>query len=45
MARFAELGTDPVSAEDATPEALAEQLASQIDFWRPFIEEAGLTPN
>lgn len=42
VARFADLGTEPVAVEDATPEALGERLSSQITFWRPFIEEAGL---
>lgn len=40
--RFNDLGTAPVSQEDATPEALAERLSSQIEFWRPHIEAAGL---
>lgn len=40
--RFNELGTEPVTREDATPAALAERLSSQIAFWRPFIEQAGL---
>lgn len=40
--RFNALGTAPVSQEEATPEALAERLSSQIEFWRPHIEAAGL---
>lgn len=40
--RFAELGTVPVTAEEATPEALAETLSSQIELWRGVIEEAGV---
>jgi tripartite-type tricarboxylate transporter receptor subunit TctC len=40
--RFAELGTTPVSAEEATPEALTETLTSQIEVWRPVIEAAGV---
>lgn len=40
--RFAELGTTPVSAEAATPEALTETLTSQIEVWRPVIEAAGV---
>ena len=43
IARFAELGTAPVPAEDVTPEALAEQLSSQIDLWAGVIAEAGVT--
>ena len=40
--RFTDLGTAPVTQADATPQALQTQLASQIEFWRPFIERAGL---
>jgi tripartite-type tricarboxylate transporter receptor subunit TctC len=40
--RFAELGTAPVPPEAATPEALQEKLLSEIDRWRPVIEEAGV---
>ena len=43
IARFAELGTAPVPAEDVTPEALAEQLSSQIELWAGVIAEAGVT--
>ena len=39
--RFAELGTTPVSAEEATPAALTETLTSQIAVWKPVIEAAG----
>ena len=35
------LGTAPVAQDQATPEALREKLQSQIDVWRPIIEEAG----
>ena len=42
IARFAELGTAPVPAEQATPEAHAAYLAEQIELWRPIIEEAGV---
>lgn len=42
VSRFAELGTIPVTAEEATPEALAETLSSQIELWRGVIEEAGV---
>jgi tripartite-type tricarboxylate transporter receptor subunit TctC len=41
-ARFAELGTAPVSAEDATPAALEAKLASEIERWRPVITAAGV---
>jgi tripartite-type tricarboxylate transporter receptor subunit TctC len=40
--RFAELGTSPVSTEEATPEAHAQHLAAQTELWRPIIEEAGV---
>lgn len=43
-ARFAELGTEPVSAEEATPEAHAAYLAEQIDLWNGVIESAGVAP-
>lgn len=42
VARFAELGTTPVAAEEATPAALAATLASQIDLWKGIIEAAGV---
>jgi tripartite-type tricarboxylate transporter receptor subunit TctC len=44
-ARFAELGTTPVSADRATPEAHREMLASQIELWKPILEEAGAAAN
>jgi tripartite-type tricarboxylate transporter receptor subunit TctC len=40
---LAELGAAPVPQEQATPEAHTEKLQSQIDLWRPIIEEAGVT--
>jgi tripartite-type tricarboxylate transporter receptor subunit TctC len=39
--RFAELGTAPVAQSEATPEALANRLNSEIDRWAPVIKEAG----
>lgn len=39
--RFAELGTAPVSMEEATPASLEETYKSEIEFWRPLIVEAG----
>ncbi len=42
ISRFAELGTVPVSAAEATPAALTETLTSQIALWRGVIEEAGV---
>jgi tripartite-type tricarboxylate transporter receptor subunit TctC len=38
-----ELGTAPVPADRATPAAHTELLQSQIELWRPIIEEAGVT--
>ncbi|HYI67874.1 MAG TPA: tripartite tricarboxylate transporter substrate-binding protein [Candidatus Limnocylindrales bacterium] len=42
ISRMAELGTAPVAEDLATPEALREQLESQIELWRPIIEDAGV---
>jgi tripartite-type tricarboxylate transporter receptor subunit TctC len=42
ISRMAELGTAPVPEDRATPEAHREQLQSQIELWRPIIEEAGV---
>ncbi len=39
--RFAELGTEPVPAEQATPAALQAKVVSEIDRWKPVIEKAG----
>ena len=43
-ARFAELGTTPVSDDLATPEAHRERLQSQTDLWKPIFEAAGVQP-
>lgn len=40
--RFAELGTEPVPAAQATPDALGKHLKSQIDLWAPIIKKAGV---
>ncbi|WP_119460368.1 tripartite tricarboxylate transporter substrate binding protein BugD [Rhodospirillaceae bacterium SYSU D60014] len=40
--QFAELGTTPVPQDQATPEGHTEKLASQIELWRPIIQEAGV---
>lgn len=42
IGRFAELGTYPVTRDEATPAALAQMLASQIELWRAVIEAAGV---
>jgi tripartite-type tricarboxylate transporter receptor subunit TctC len=39
--RFAELGTAPSSAADATPEALGKMVSAEIDRWAPVIKDAG----
>jgi tripartite-type tricarboxylate transporter receptor subunit TctC len=40
--QFAELGTTPVAADRATPEALAAMLKAEIEKWRPIIQAAGV---
>lgn len=40
--RFAELGTEPVAADRATPAALAAFLPAEIDRWKPIIDAAGV---
>jgi tripartite-type tricarboxylate transporter receptor subunit TctC len=40
--RFADLGTEPVAAERATPEALRQHLKAEIDKWGPIIKQAGV---
>ena len=40
---FAELGTYPVATSEATPDALANKLASQIALWAEVIAEAGVS--
>lgn len=42
ISRFAELGTVPVTAEEATPAALAATLTEQIALWKGVIEAAGV---
>ena len=41
--QFAELGTTAGPEDQATPEAHTAKLQSQIELWRPIIEEAGVT--
>ena len=43
ISSLADLGTAPVEQDRATPAAHAEHLQSQIELWRPIIEEAGVT--
>ncbi|MFT4100861.1 MAG: tripartite tricarboxylate transporter substrate-binding protein [Burkholderiaceae bacterium] len=40
--RFAELGTEPVSGDRATPDALNKFLSSEIDKWTPIIRKANI---
>lgn len=40
--RFAELGTEPVAENRATPEALRTHLKAEIDKWAPVIKKAGV---
>lgn len=40
---FAELGTYPVPADQATPEALAQKLEAQTQLWAEVIAAAGVT--
>jgi len=42
VARFAELGTEPVPVDQATPEAHAAYLTAQIALWKPIIDAAGV---
>jgi tripartite-type tricarboxylate transporter receptor subunit TctC len=42
IAKFAELGTEPVSQNRATPEALRTHLKAEIDKWSPIIKKAGI---
>ncbi len=39
--RFAELGTEPVAQDRATPQALRTQLKSEIGKWGPILKKAG----
>ena len=41
VARFAELGTEPVAADRATPDGLRTHLKAEIDKWAPVITAAG----
>ena len=40
--RFADLGTEPVALNRATPEALRAHLRREIDKWAPIIKQAGI---
>jgi tripartite-type tricarboxylate transporter receptor subunit TctC len=40
--RFADLGTEPVAKDRATPAALEQHLQAEIAKWRPIIQAAGV---
>ncbi len=42
VARYADLGLDPVADGDVTPAALQAKLKSEIDKWAPVIKAAGV---
>lgn len=42
IARFADLGTEPVSQDRATPEVHKAFLAAEVAKWKPVIEQAGV---
>jgi tripartite-type tricarboxylate transporter receptor subunit TctC len=42
IARFADLGTEPVPQSDATPAAHRKKLEAEIARWRPLIQAAGI---
>jgi tripartite-type tricarboxylate transporter receptor subunit TctC len=42
VAKFAELGTEPVPQDQATPAALAKHLKAEVDKWAPIIKKAGI---
>ena len=42
VSRFAELGTEPVAENRATPDALRAHLKSEIEKWSPIIKKAGV---
>ena len=43
--RFAELGTEPVKAEFATPEALKAHLTAEVPRWEAVIKASGVKGN
>jgi tripartite-type tricarboxylate transporter receptor subunit TctC len=40
--RFAQLGTAPVALDEATPTAMDQHLAAEIEKWKPIIQAAGV---
>jgi tripartite-type tricarboxylate transporter receptor subunit TctC len=43
--RMATLGVDPVSPEQATPQALSAHLKAEVAKWSPVIDAAGVKAN
>ncbi len=42
VTKFAELGTEPVPQDQATPAALAKHLKAEVEKWAPIIKKAGI---
>lgn len=42
VTKFAELGTEPVPQDQATPAALAKHLKAEVEKWAPIIKKAGV---
>jgi tripartite-type tricarboxylate transporter receptor subunit TctC len=42
VSKFADLGTEPVPQDQATPAALAKHLKAEVDKWAPIIKKAGI---
>jgi tripartite-type tricarboxylate transporter receptor subunit TctC len=42
VTKFADLGTEPVPQDQATPAALAKHLKAEVDKWAPIIKKAGV---
>ena len=42
VSKFADLGTEPVAQDQATPAALARHLKAEVDKWAPIIKKAGV---
>lgn len=42
IAKFADLGTEPVPQDQATPAALAKHLKAEVEKWAPIIKKAGV---
>jgi tripartite-type tricarboxylate transporter receptor subunit TctC len=42
ISKFADLGTEPVPQDQATPAALAKHLKAEVEKWAPIIKKAGI---